>query len=210
MEDNVLCGIYDCTIKTKTESWPKLIGAIDKYLNREMISIDFSGNRELTIPNIYCLKDLFDIMCSLSEDKGDNWSLSSAVEIYLIYLNQTPQGRQNKLINAQLSRGVEFKFDDELIYFKNHLMDVLSSGKIRSLENAFKSEFVWHNTQWRRVDPEFLPNIGEPVIVLLSNGSISIDWVNEPYSNVPFAHYHVIGWNHIFDEHIKISKKQEV
>lgn len=210
MEDGVLCGIYDCTVKTKIENWPKLIKAIDIYLSKETILIDFSGNKELTIPNVYCLKDLFDIMCSLSEDKGENWSLSSAVEMYLIYINQTPQGKKMKLTYQIMSGINELEYVDKLLNFRNHLVDVLNSGKIRSVNTAFKSEFIEHNSSWRLAEKEFLPEVGVPVIVLTTNDCVGIDWVNEPNGNTPFAHYNVKGWSPIVGSHIEVNKKQEV
>lgn len=64
------------------------------------------------------------------------------------------------------------------------------------------------NTTWNVVRKDNLPEVGEPVVVLLTNDCISIDWVNEPIDEkCQFQHYLVKGWRPINSSAVRVLKK---
>lgn len=82
-----------------TENIDKVIGLIEKYKSKEKINtVNDRGcfEQQLLIPNsLWLLKYIEFVLCADSE------SLGSAINMYLIYLNQTPDGAEEcKNINS--------------------------------------------------------------------------------------------------------------
>lgn len=209
MKEKVLCGIYDCIVQTKRENWPDVIKAIDKYLDEEVIKTDFNGGREFLIPNIYCLKEVLDMICSMSNDDERNTvHVFEAIDMYLIYMKQTPEGLRKGELFAKLCK-IESQHDvmGKMYNLRNNLITAINGGDLKRLDIIYESTVIEHTNAWNRVDKDYLPKVGEPVIVLTVNGCVGVDWVNEPDGDVPFAHYHVVGWLPISGGHIEVNKK---
>lgn len=208
MVEPILRCIYDCVIDISKDNLPKVVKAIDKFLEEEIINVDFNGSKELTIPNVYCLKSVLDMMVGLSKDRDNDWTTSEAIQMYLIFINQTPQGKKFKSLSKLLEiKEADIDYVSKIINMKNNLIDVINGSKMFDVFHIYEDKWFNKEALWIKAEIPYLPEEGVPVIVLTTNGHTAIDWVNEPFGNVPFAHYHVMAWSPIVGNHVKINKK---
>lgn len=180
--------IYDCVIKIGVEHLDVVIKAFDAYVKEDG---ELKSAEELL--------NLLKALCKAIDDES--------IEIL----------SADMFIITNCSDEVKnYHYHDQCVWIKNRLISIYSKMQVIDCDDAndifpcyeklVSPEFYEHKTTWRSVAKCDLPHKGIPVLVLLDNGCIGIDCVNEPDSNIPFAHYNVIGWSALIGEHFEIMK----
>lgn len=195
-----VCDVID---SIDVEYKDNVIDILDVYINRDQI---ISACHK-TIVTLICnenqlIKTLMRLKEYIDENRGKIDSYDVIREVFV------------ESIDSYTS---DYNNDEDEQTFKemmNELMETSqcsetykSEKKIKEkISKPFLAESI--STTWNVVRKDNLPEVGEPVIVLLTNGCISIDWVNEPIDEkCPFQHHLVSGWRPINSCAARVVKK---
>lgn len=180
----------------------KVIDILDVYVNRDQIT----SYRKILVTLICSESQLIMTLKRLKEyidenrDKIDSYDIIREVFVESIGSYAANNiGDEDELAFKEMI--------DELMETTQCSETYKSERKIKEdVQKSFITESM--STTWNVVRKDNLPEVGEPVIVLLTNDCISIDWVNEPIDEkCPFQHYLVKGWRPINSCAVSVVKK---
>lgn len=193
----------------------KLSGKFNKTICDVICAIDEKYiNDVLTILDVYVHKDVV-----ISTTHNIYYTLIYSEKQLIKTLNRLKQNIDAGNSNINVDSIIQEVFSESLLDYVDNDIDCLEiTGIIEELkqtktccqtyinENLDNRKQISHIDNWYSVDT--LPKVGEPVLVLLTNNCINIDWVDEPDGDVPFAHFIVKGWRPIsYGNHFSIVKK---
>lgn len=198
MADTMLLDAYNCVAKTKASFLPEIVDILNTYLMQSNIKLTTEKR----------LVECLEIIRDYSNDFGDKVRFDNGfMEDY-------------KSDSTVLATGEELK-DSLYINMYSRLAKIINTNKdymncenicniIPDFDEIFRPTTIYCNTVWNSCNKADLPKVGVPVLVAITNGCVGIDWVNEPGSITPFAHYNVVGWLPLIGEHFEIKKKEVV
>ena len=194
-----VCDVID---SIDVEYKDKVIDILDVYVNRDQITTYRKILVTLICDESQLLKTLMRLKEYIDEsiDKIDSYDIIREVFVELIgsYTANNISEEDEQAFKEMI---------DELMEPTQCSETYKSERKIKEdIRKSFITELV--STTWNVVSKNNLPEVGEPVLVLLTNGCISIDWVNEPIDEkCPFQHYLVRGWIPFNSHAVRLVKK---
>ena len=194
-----VCDVID---SIDVEYKDKVIDILDVYVNRDQITTYRKILVTLICDESQLLKTLMRLKEYIDEsiDKIDSYDIIREVFVELIgsYTANNISEEDEQAFKEMI---------DELMETTQCSETYKSERKIKEdIRKSFITELV--STTWNVVSKNNLPEVGEPVLVLLTNGCISIDWVNEPIDEkCPFQHYLVRGWIPFNSHAVRLVKK---
>ena len=185
-----VCDVID---SIDVEYKDNVIDILDVYINRDQIIsachktiVTLICNENQLIKTLMRLKEYIDE----NRNKIDSYDIIREVFVESLdsYTANDADSEDEKAFKEMV---------DELMETTQCSETYKNEKKIKEkISKPFLAESI--STTWNVVRKDNLPEVGEPVIVLLTNGCISIDWVNEPIDEkCPFQHYLVRGWRPI-------------
>ena len=185
-----VCDVID---SIDVEYKDNVIDILDVYINRDQIIsachktiVTLICNENQLIKTLMRLKEYIDE----NRDKIDSYDIIREVFVESLdsYTANDADNEDEKVFKEMV---------DELMETTQCSETYKNEKKIKEkISKPFLAESL--STTWNVVRNDNLPEVGEPVIVLLTNDCISIDWVNEPIDEkCPFQHHLVRGWRPI-------------
>lgn len=195
-----VCDVID---SIDVEYKDNVIDILDVYINRDQIIsachktiVTLICNENQLIKTLMRLKEHIDE----NRDKIDSYDIIREVFVESLdsYTANDADNEDEKAFKEMV---------DELMETTQCSETYKNEKKIKEkISKPFLAESI--STTWNVVRKDNLPEVGEPVIVLLTNDCISIDWVNEPIDEkCPFQHYLVRGWRPINSCAARVVKK---
>lgn len=180
----------------------KVIDILDVYVNRDQIT----SYRKILVTLICDENQLLKTLKRLKEYIDENRDKIDSYDIIReVFVESIDSYTANNIGDEDEQAFKEMI--DELMETTQCSETYKSERKIKEdIQTSFITEPV--STTWNIVRKDNLPEVGEPVLVLLTNGCISIDWVNEPIDEkCPFQHYLVRGWVPFNSHAVRLVKK---
>lgn len=199
------------------------VSLVMQVLNIYLDKIESNLFSKYEIQTVYSLKQALDII-----DQGEDDMKLSDYRLYFgIFIANTKEGSEFRDLVIRFSPDDSDYVVNEITLIRDKLSNLIAetcdtekkddvTANVINLDDVSVNEgpvirYDLTIDNWRKVnkkDLNSLPETGEPVFVVLSNGCLAIDWVNDPGSNCPFAHYIVDYWQSIcdHDDYLKIIK----
>lgn len=201
MNVDMLRKAYDCVIGTKVEYLPYIAEVLNIYL--QQTSYTLASEKQL----IECME----IICEKSNNVG---MVESFDELISSYKESIAEPISIHAIGIDENYEYYVNIYNSLINIINNRKDYINCSHanclIPCIGKLIQPEVTVKEIGWFGVCKCELPKVGVPVLVAITNGCVGIDWVNEPGSITPFAHYNVVGWLPLIGEHFEIKKKEVV
>lgn len=199
------------------------VSLVMQVLNIYLDKIESNLFSKYEIQTVYSLKQALDII-----DQGeDNMKLSDYRLYFGIFIANTKEGSEFRDLVIRFSPDDSDYVVNEITSIRDRLSNLIVetcdtekkddvTANVINLDDVSVNEGPvirydltidnWHKVN--KKDLTSLPKTGEPVFVVLSNGYLSIDWVNDPGHDCPFAHYIVDYWHLMgtYDNYLKITK----
>ena len=201
MNVDMLRRAYDCVIETKVEYLPYIAEVLNIYL--QQTSHILASEKQL----VECMETI----CEKSNNAGTTDSFDELISSY------KESASEPISIHAI---GIDENYE-YYVNIYNRLVNIINNHKgyidcnhanclIPCIGKLIQPEITVKEIGWFGVCQCELPKVEVPVLVALTNGCVGVDWVNEPDSKTPFAHYNVTGWLPLSGEHFEIKKKEVV
>lgn len=195
-----VCDVID---SIDVEYKDNVIDILDVYINRDQI---ITACHKTIITLICNERQLIKTLMRLKEHINKNRDKIDSYDIIReVFVESLDSYTTNDADNEDEQAFKEMV--DELMQTSQCFETYKNERKIKEdVQKSFITEPM--STTWNVVSKDNLPEVGEPVIVLLTNGCISIDWVNEPIDEkCPFQHYLVKGWIPLNSHAVRVVKK---
>lgn len=194
-----VCDVID---SIDVEYKDNVIDILDVYINRDQI---ISACRKNIVTLICNERQLIKTLMRLKEYIDENRDKIDSYDII-----------REVFVESIDSYTVNEAGDEDEQAFREMVDELMQTSQCsetykneRKLKEKIQKSFVAESmsTTWNVVSKDNLPEVGEPVIVLLTNGCVSIDWVNEPIDEkCPFQHYLVRGWTPLNSHAARVVK----
>lgn len=195
-----VCDVID---SIDVEYKDNVIDILDVYVNRDQIINACSKSFVTLICNE---RQLIKTLMRLKEHIDENMDKIDSYDVIREVFVESIDSYASDCVNDEDEQAFK-EMVDELIQTSQCSETYKNERKVKEkISKPFLAESL--NTTWNVVRKDNLPEVGEPVIVLLTNDCISIDWVNEPIDEkCPFQHYLVKGWRPINSSAVRVLKK---